>query len=568
VRPRRAARSIVAGIWLAATIAACGPAPARLGADDTVTIAIPQEPEHLFAPGATSVEAHTVLGALTEGLVVENEAGELEPRLATRVPSLENGDAVIARTADGRGALTVRFELREGARWHDGAPVRPADLRFGWLLHGNRDAPIAYRGVSSLIQDVRAIDEHIVEVVYRSGERDPQYALCCNGFVLPEAHLRDVPIAKLRESAFARAPVYAGPYLMSEHSRASITLERSPHYLVEPPKLRRVMFVYAPDPDVALSDLTARRVDVATAGLFGADRAAELQTIERRGIRVVYTPSLALEHLDFNLRDPTDLAKPHPILSDRAVRAAIAAAIDRGAIAREASAGRLSSASSYLVPPSWAAARASEVTSYPYDRAAAERALEQAGWRRAEDGVRAKDGTRMRLRLVVASGNRVRDRASLKVVDDLGRVGIEVALDPIPTSRLTAGPPSGPLASGSFDLALYSWVGNRDPAGWSLAYHRAQVPTATNGYAGQNYPGWIDDRFSALAEEAGNSLERETRRGRYLEMQRIWTEALPALPLYQRVQVDVADARVLEIRPLPTRQPLTWNIARWSLGGV
>jgi len=124
------------------------------------------------------------------------------------------------------------------------------------------------------------------------------------------------------------------------------------------------------------------------------------------------------------------------------------------------------------------------------------------------------------------------------------------------------------MAGAGFDLAIYSWVGNRDPSAWSLVYHRAQVPTAGNAYVGQNYPGWADERFSSLADEAANSLERESRRLRYLEMQRIWTHALPALPLYQRMQVDVADARVLEIRPLPTRQPLTWNVARWSLGGV
>jgi hypothetical protein len=50
-------------------------------------------------------------------------------------------------------------------------------------------------------------------------------------------------------------------------------------------------------------------------------------------------------------------------------------------------------------------------------------------------------------------------------------------------------------------------------------------------------------------------------------MQRLWTAALPALPLYQRVQIDVADARVRELRPQPTRQPITWNVARWPSAG-
>jgi hypothetical protein len=51
-------------------------------------------------------------------------------------------------------------------------------------------------------------------------------------------------------------------------------------------------------------------------------------------------------------------------------------------------------------------------------------------------------------------------------------------------------------------------------------------------------------------------------------MNRIWTTALPALPLYQRVSVDVADVRFRELRPQPTRRPITWNAALWSFVGA
>ncbi len=560
------ARSLIALLFLAA---ACtiGPGP-RVAAEDTVVVALKEEPETLFAPWAQSAEALAVLGAMTDGLVVEDEKGDLEPRLAERVPTLENGDALVARMPDGRGALTVRFRLREGARWHDGTSVRPADLRFGWLLFSNREAKTAQYSAAARIQDVRALDERTVEVVYRAGELDPRYALCCNAFVLPEASLRDVAVAKLGESAFARAPIYAGPFQLRERQgNVSITLERSPSYALGPAKLRSVVFVLRPDPDALLADLSAHRVDLATAGLYGADRAGALATIEPRGVRALYTPTLALEHVDFNLRDPADLAKAHPILGQRTVRAALAMAIDRARLARNATAGRMPAAASYLLPPSWAAADASDVTSYPFDASAAERMLDTAGWRRAADGVRARDGKKLRLRLLVASGNTLRDQAAQQIVSDLGKAGVDIAFESVPMSSLT-GAPRGALAAGQFDLALYAWVGDRDPYGWSLLYQRSQIPTAASGYAGQNYPGWSDDRFSTLADEAAQSLEREARRQRYVEMQRLWTAALPALPLYQRVQVDVADARLRELRPQPTRQPITWNVARWSFGGV
>ncbi len=521
----------------------------------------------MFAPWAQSAEALTVLGAMSDGLVVEDENGDLEPRLAERVPTLENGDAVVARMPDGRGALVVRFRLREGARWHDGTPVRPADLRFGWLLFSNREARTVPYSAASRIHDVRALDERTVEVVYRTGELDPRFALCCNAFVLPEASLRDVSVAELADSAFARAPIYAGPFLLKERQgNVSLTLERSPHYALGPARLRSVVFLFRPDADALLSDLAAHRVDLATAGLYGPDRAGALATIEPRGVRALHTPALALEHVDFNLRDPADLAKPHPILGKQAVRAALAMAVDRAKLARNATLGRAGAAVSYVIPPSWAAADARDVTTYPYDVGGAERALDAAGWTRGAEGVRVREGRKMRLRLLVASGNALRDQAAQQIALDLGRIGVEVTLEPAPMSNLTT--PRGALASGQFDLALYTWVGDRDPYGWSLLYQRAQVPSAANGYAGQNYPGWSNDRFSSLADDAAESLERDARRLRYLEMQQLWTAALPALPLYQRLQVDVADARLRELRPQPTRQPITWNVARWSFGGV
>ena len=566
MKPSRAPLLLLAPLVAAAC--AVGPGP-RVAAEDAVVIALREEPETLVAPLASSAEALTVIGAMSDGLVVEDEKGDLEPRLAERVPTLENGDAVVARMPDGRVALTVRFRLRDGARWHDGSPVRPQDVRFGWLLLSNREAKAVQYSAAARIQDVRALDERTVEVLYKAGELDPRFALCCNAFVLPEGSLREVSPAKLAESAFARSPVYAGPFLLKERQgNVSLTLERSPSYVLGPARLRTVVFVFRPDPDALLSDLGAHRVDLATAGLFGPDRAGALSTIEPRGVRAIYTPALALEHLDFNLRDPADLAKPHPILGDRAVRVGLAAALDRAKLARNATAGRVGPPASYLVPPSWAASDPSGVTTYPFDVAAAERMLDAAGWKRGPDSIRAHDGRRLVLRMLVASGNPLREQSAQQVVSDLARVGVEVVSEGVPMTNLTSGTGRGALAAGQFDLALYAWVGDRDPHGWSLVYQRAQVPTAANGYAGQNFPGWSDERFSRLADEAAESLERESRRQRYLEMQWIWTAALPALPLYQRVQVDVADARLRELRPQPARQPITWNVARWSFGGA
>src|SRR2546425_7874169 len=540
---------------------AAGQGP-RVTPEDTIVIALRDQPETLFAPLATSTEALTVLGAMTEGLVVEGENGDLEPRLAERVPTIENGDAVLTRHPDSQAVLTVRFRLRDGARWQDGNPIHASDIRFGWLLVSSRELKAAQYGAASRIQDVRAIDDRTVEVAYRAGELDARYALCCNAFVLPEAPLRDVPVASLAGSAFARAPIYAGPFgLKDRQGNTSLTLERSPYYVLGPARLRSIVFVFRSDPDGLLQDLSAHRVDLA-AGVYGVESAGALSSIEPRGVRAYYTPTLVLEHLDFNLRDPTNLSKPHPILAAREVRVALTLAIDRDKLARTATAGRGPVPLSYVPPPSWAAPSSTDVTTYAFDPAAAGRILDAAGWLRGTDGVRARQGTRLQLRLTAGSGNVQRDQAAGQIADALGKIGVAVSVENAPLTAMTSAP--GQLATGQFDLALYAWVGDRDPYGWSLLYYKGQIPIAANGFIGQNFPGWSDERFSMLADEAASTLDPDVRRSRYAEMQAIWTTALPAVPLFQRIQVDVADARLRELRPQPTRRPVTWNAARWS----
>ena len=47
------------------------------------------------------------------------------------------------------------------------------------------------------------------------------------------------------------------------------------------------------------------------------------------------------------------------------------------------------------------------------------------------------------------------------------------------------------------------------------------------------------------------------------ELQRLWAEALPGLPLYQELRVDVVPRALEGVQPSPNGDPLTWNAAEW-----
>src|SRR6266851_9737403 len=116
---------------IAALLASCGHEPegSPLPAGGTVVVAW-QEPatlDLLYAPGVQS--AATIARVAVEGLVGVGPDGNELPVLAREVPTVANGGVVLS--ADGK-SMSVRYRLRDGVKWSDGAAFTSADVRFTW----------------------------------------------------------------------------------------------------------------------------------------------------------------------------------------------------------------------------------------------------------------------------------------------------------------------------------------------------------------------------------------------------------------------------------------------------
>ncbi len=81
---------------------------------------------------------------------------------------------------------------------------------------------------------------------------------------------------------------------------------------------------------------------------------------------------------------------------------------------------------------------------------------------------------------------------------------------------------------------------------------------ATDGYRGVAGP-WFD----TLARAAAAGADRPEKRLVYGELERVWNDARPALPLYQRLLVDVAPRSLTGVEPASNGSPLTWNAREW-----
>jgi peptide/nickel transport system substrate-binding protein len=510
-------------LFFVSLLSACSaPVPARRD----VVIGIVGEPASVFAddPGA-----RVLLAAVTEPLVALDARGEFSPRLAAEVPTLENGglSLITGDPAAPAGRLVATFRLRDGLRWQDGEPITAQDVRFAHGVDAAAAVGTAARWTADRVDSVEVLDDHFVRLVYRANERWTNYPLAPR--VLPRHLLAGADAA--RRAAYAREPVHAGPFSVAAWVPGyGVTLAAFKDHVGGAPQLGRIEVRFFPDRTSILDALRRGIIDVAPSPAVEADLARTLDKFaDTNHLDLFFTAAEALDVMRFS---------PTGRLAERAVRKAVELAVDRQRIVDEIFAGRARVPRSYLVPPLWAAAE-SGPAARP-DLATARLLLAQAGYHAGAFGILERDIDRLTVTLLVVAGSAGRLDAARRVAGDLAAVGIAVDVRALPASEVTA-----LVATGEFDLALLS----------QSADDAAQ--------ATEDWRGVVDPWFDVLAEAARRAPGPEEKRPLYTELQRIWSDALPGLPLYQRLRVDIAAATLTGLQPPPHDGALTWNVAQW-----
>jgi peptide/nickel transport system substrate-binding protein len=510
-----------------------------------------QEPETLHPFRSTGTLTNALVYRLAvEGLTAAGPDGQPRAVLAAEVPTVASG--AVRVLAD--GAMTVQWQLRADLRWSDGTPLTSADIRFTWQTV-MADPRTATREGYELITDVETPSERVALVRYRA--IDAAYATRFDA-LLPR-HLLD-GASDAQVAAYARAPLGTGPFRITEFASGDhVTAERNENFRVAgQPYLDRVIFRFVSSVEAAKLQLRAGEVDAA--GNLNEADAAELES--DAAIRVMSVPSPAVETLSFNLMRPD--GTPHAVLGDVAVRRALIRATPKAIIVEKLLYGRTRPGNSEI-PIGWAARSGIAQEDYDPDRAAA--LLDDGGWRRAPDGIRAKDGTRLSLRIVSTTGNKLREQIEQVLVDEWRRIGIEARITNVPSAVLTGSWQSnGVRKRGDFDVLLaQTGLGpsSPDPQSYLAQRHRCDaIPRAANNGAGSNYERFCDPRVDRLLDDAGRTLQNDRRRDLYGEVLGILNEQAIAIWLYDRGRYDAFRLRVLGYTP-NSWDVATWNAAEW-----
>jgi peptide/nickel transport system substrate-binding protein len=451
--------------------------------------------------------------------------------LCTELPTVENGRArVVDLPPDDKGVVKKGMEIDvelKAMTWGDGTPVTARDFQFTIEVGQHPQS-----GVPS-IEDYRRIlkvdikdDRHFT----LTKDRVTFDYNVLDFFPLP-AHI-EKPVFDAAPAEYRTRTTYDadpanlglayGPYRIVEVVPGSrIALERNPRWTGQKPQFRRILLKFFENSSSLEANLLSGNVDYVP-GESGLSFSQSLAFEQRHGDRynVVFKPSLAYAHIDVNL--------DNPLLADVRVRQAILTAIDRKTISDKLFAGKQPVADGDVNPldPMYSPAE----RHHAYDPAQARKLLDEAGFKEVAPGERRNaQGQRLSLVLDYASGSRTSDQIVQVIQSELRRVGIELRLKAAPARIYFAA-----LNKRKFDsLAFYSWITSPGSVP-RTTLHSTEIPTADNGWSGQNYPGYRSPAMDTALDGAERELDPGKRRGFFADILRLYADDLPVLPMYFR----------------------------------
>lgn len=536
--------------------AGCPPKPDAPRVTSRITAVSTVEPDVLSPLLSESGGAHEVMALFARDLVVTDPTWSVVPDLAERVPSLENGDA---KLVDGK--LVVTWHIRADAAWEDGKPVVAADFILGWRVQSDPSQDVVVgRDDAQRIELMLASpnDARAFTVTWR--EPNPFFAQPRVHRPLP-AHVVEPRLVaggtgallQLKDDPIARAPLSNGPFKLKEHLPGQhFWLVRNDAYKPRP-LVDEVLVKIAPSTSTALTMLAARQADLVFPSGGPSPVEARAFASTNPSVQLAQAAGQVWTHVDFNLDDPW--------LADVRLRRALAHALPRDEIFGAISDGLYETAQSYLPPKHWG--HSPNVTPLSFDVALAKRQLDQAGWAMPKDGsdvrVNAK-GEQLRLELAAAS--EVKESAEMlqHCVKAWRDIGVDVVLDLRPFKVFFG---EGARKRKLKHMSFYSWTLDGTSMGGAL-WRTDKIPSADNGFKGQNLPGWKNDEATRLLQEADATLDVNVRRTMLARVQVLVREELPAIPMYFRPVVVVHTKNVQGIAPTGTLTPLAWNAHAWT----
>ena len=424
--------------------------------------------------------------------------------------------------------LVWTFNLRDGVVWSDGEAVDADDFKFTYDAIASELVETPRKSNVELIENIEVIDPLTIEVTFSEVKCD---GLTDLGLGWLPSHLYAEDFSDIMENELNEAPtVGAGPLTFQSWARDDNTiLVRNESYWEGTPFMDGLITRMVPDPGARLAQLQSGEVDVIALQPEQIDIVEAQADLNRfRAFDDGYA------YIGLNLADPANpqpgqdedgnliAQDPHPILSERAIRLAMAHALDYESIIENVYLGQGYQIAANVLPAvGWAFD--DSIEPYAYDQELAMSILDEAGWVDSDgDGVRERDGQLLELSLITNAGNTTREDLGALVQDQFGDIGIKVNFEAIDFGTLV-----GQLLDQTYDMVIIGWTGlGSDPNDDSFWHTRFDTPGS-----GFNFVSYHSAELDALLEEGVGipGCDPAARAPIYQQIQQIIHDDIPYL---------------------------------------
>ncbi len=512
-------------------------APTKAGGGGLLKLLLWQGPTLLnphFAVGAKDTEGANLF---YEPLMRYDVNGAPVPVLAATIPTRANGGIA----ADGR---SVTWKLKPGVTWHDGKPFGADDVVFNWQYATDPQTAAVTGGAYDGVQAIEKIDPLTVRFVFAR-----QSALWWRGgsvLLVPRHLFAAYKGAASRDAPANLRPVGTGPYRFAEFKPADLvrgTLNPGYHQPSRP-HFDSVEIKGGGDPvSAARAVLQTGEYDFAW-NLQVEDEVLRRMEATGKG-RATFSPSGDTEMIFVNFSDPEvgldgERSHPksrHPILSDPAVRKALALLLDRQSI-HDAVYGRGGVVTANVINNPPAVTSPNTKPEFSIDKANA--LLDGAGWARGEGGLRAKGGRKLKL-LFQTSTNPVRQKVQAIFKQACAKAGIELELKAVTASVFFSSDLANPDTASKFwaDLEMLANAG-REPDPWQFLRYFAgwEAASKANKWQGRNRVRFANEEFDRLARAAETELDDAKRNALFIRLNDIVCGEVAAIPVVYRPSVN------------------------------
>ena len=451
---------------------------------------------------SSDTASNQVIGLMFDGLLNQKKNGDLIPALASKLPDT---------SSDG---LTYTFKLRSNLKFSDGHPLTSEDVKF---TYQNAFDP-QYKAFASprrgdLEKYIASVDtpDPLTVVIKTTQVFAPFLGAHAEYGILPKHVLGSLDGAALNSADFNSAPtVTNGPFKFVKWDKGQqVTLERNDNYWAGAPYLDQYIYKVLPDSVAVTNQLKTGEIDI---GPVDPGQYDALKTTDSVVLTEFPTPTFTF--YAYNL----DPAKPAgKLFADKAVRQALLFALNRQQIVTAVFFGHGQVANSVEPPTSWTYKEKPKVL-YTFDKAMAESLLDGAGWAKGPDGIRAKNGVKLKFTMITNAGNKQRESMLQVMQQSWHDIGVDATPSLIQFPQLV----TQIVDTRTFDVFLVGFNWSVDPDEAPLYHSRNTAPGGFNGAFFKN------DQVDQILDQALGTLDRSKRKELYGQFQDIMSDEVPS----------------------------------------